>query len=287
MNQTPIGRHSPQAESRTPLFGGVPGLSLVQKLEMLEQLGSQDTLEQMLQQFAQWVGNMLPISSLSYSCQDLEIELLNTSGTVHELVLKLQDPKGLPVGQLKYGFRNKLTPYQQRVLMQLQNFIVVPLRLYLRLEKANLSTWTPELISPGHDSEFNKALSQAIHRNQRTNQGLCLMLIQLDGIANIDSDLTLSTIEQILTEFIELMLKTARRSDQLYQLSEDRFALLMSPASQESSINLSERIHNQLSHYPTLSRYHIRPIIGASIWSSGQDDETLYLQAEEGLNSLK
>ena len=92
-----------------------PPIANREKLELLESLMSQEKLADLLQTFAAWVANQLPVCRMAYHFMTRRVKLLDGMKRGHKQSFTLQDSQKQYLGQLDYELQDALDQQQRRV----------------------------------------------------------------------------------------------------------------------------------------------------------------------------
>ena len=84
-----------------------------------------------------------------------------------------------------------------------------------------------------------------------------------------------------------MLLRSVRRTDQVFRLGGDEFVLLLQPADEEAARRVTTRIDYHLQQHDDLLPLQVATSTGHARWQSGMDSETLYRLADEALYASK
>ena len=258
-----------------------------EKLELLENLMSQEKLADLLQTFAAWVGNHLPVCRLAYHYMTQRHKLIERSRKGVKQSFSLEDTQSQYLGQLEYELEDNISAHQQRLLQQLHQLLALPLRLQLKLESLALQSRMDHLTNIGNRAFFDESLQRAVDQNQRHPNGLTLLLLDLDHFKQINDTHGHPVGDQVLTDFAVVLTRCIRRTDLAFRLGGDEFALLLQPADSQAAMRVKSRIAFHLHTHPELLRWKVGSSVGFAQWQPGMSTADLYQAADSELYRQK
>ena len=260
-----------------------PSIANREKLELLESLMSQEKLADLLQTFAAWVANKLPVCRMAYHFMTRRVKLLDSMKRGHKQSFTLQDAQMQYLGQMDYELQENLDPQQQRKLQQLHQLLAQPLRLFLRMEQMDLQSRLDHLTGVGNRAFFDESLPRAIQQNQRNPDGLTLVLLDLDRFKQVNDTHGHPVGDKVLKEFADILTRSVRGTDLVFRLGGDEFALLLQPADEEAAPRVEARINYHLRNNKELQPLTVGCSLGFARWHKGMDATALYTLADQQL----
>ena len=260
-----------------------PPIANREKLELLESLMSQEKLADLLQTFAAWVANKLPVCRMAYHFMTRRVKLLDSMKRGHKQSFTLQDAQMQYLGQMDYELQENLDPQQQRKLQQLHQLLAQPLRLFLRMEQMDLQSRLDHLTGIGNRAFFDESLPRAIQQNQRNPDGLTLVLLDLDRFKQVNDTHGHPVGDKVLKEFADILTRSVRGTDLVFRLGGDEFALLLQPADEEAATRVEARINYHLRSNKELQPLSVGCSLGFARWHKGMDVNALYTLADQQL----
>lgn len=258
-------------------------VSSSEKLSLLEMLMSQDKLSEVLQSFAAWISKHLPICHLSYRWMEQKLEAFHSCHGDYEQTFPLRDQNMQLLGELTYELTEQLDTKQFRILQQLHQILIKPLRLFLRMEEMDQLCRMDHLSGIGNRAYFDEAIHIAIEQNIRNPTGLTLMLLDLDNFKQINDRYGHPVGDQVLQMFSTLLTKIIRGTDMAFRLGGDEFAILFQPADEFTATCVQRRLEDRLKNHLGLQEWNVASSIGFSKWHYGLNAKTLYFNADREL----
>ena len=268
-------------------FNSFHPVSATEKLSLLETLMSQEKLPDLLQSFATWISKHLPVCRMSYIWMEQRIDAFHqTQGKYHQS-FPLHDLKMQLLGEIDYELTERLSAHQHRMLQQLHQLLIKPLKLFLRMEEMDQMCRMDHLTGVGNRAYFDEAVDIAIEQNTRQPNGLTLMLFDLDNFKQINDCYGHPVGDAVLKMFADVLSKSVRGTDMVFRLGGDEFAILFQPADDQTVNCVTKRINNALSHHKGLTQWNTACSLGYMNWERGMSAKTLYLLSDQNLYKHK
>lgn len=277
----------PTLELGVTQFNSFNPVSTSERLSLLETLMSQEKLSDLLQSFAAWLSRHLPVCRMSYVWMEQRIEAFNQRHGNYRQSFPLHDLKMQLLGEIDYELSERLSAHQQRMLQQLHQILIKPLKLFLRMEEMDQMCRMDHLTGVGNRAYFDEAMDIAIEQNTRQPNGLTLMLLDLDKFKQINDCYGHPVGDAVLKMFADVMSKSVRGTDMVFRLGGDEFAILFQPADDQTATCVYDRIKTSLANHKGLSQWNTECSIGFMNWEKGMSSKTLYLLADQNLYKNK
>lgn len=258
-----------------------------EKLDLFEQLLSQETLVDLLDVFASWIEQYLPICRIHYVNQEQKVSVINRGHGVYKQHYSLRCTKAISLGKMTYSLSEKMTPIQHRLLLQANELLCIPLRMMLRMEELDKLARLDHLTAIGNRAYFDEELHLAIAQNNRQFKGLTLMLIDLDKFKQINDIHGHPIGDNVLRMFAALLRSVVRKSDKAFRLGGDEFALLLRPAGNNTADSVIKRLEINLAKQEELKSWDTAYSVGYVDWQIGMNAKELYQKADEQLYQNK
>jgi diguanylate cyclase len=258
-----------------------------EKLELFERLLSQETLVDLLDVFASWIDQYLPICRIHYVNQEQKISVINRGLGVYKQHYSLRCTKAISLGKMTYTLSEKMNSFQHRLLLQANELLCIPLRMMLKMEELDKQVRLDHLTNIGNRAYFDEALHLAIAQNNRLFKGLTLMLIDLDKFKQINDTHGHPIGDNVLKMFAALLSSVVRKSDKVFRLGGDEFALLLQPTGDHTADSVIKRLEINLGIHEELKSWDTAYSVGYVDWQKGMNDKELYQKADEQLYQNK
>ncbi|MEA2453328.1 MAG: hypothetical protein QOG04_2038 [Actinomycetota bacterium] len=138
---------------------------------------------------------------------------------------------------------------------------------------------------PGR-GEFDERLAQEVSRSDRSNAALSIMLIDLDGMGEINDKIGKDAGDELLQEIAFVLRAVFRRADGVYRYGGDEFAAILPETDIATSYLAAERCRHAVSKIECEGT-PLSISIGTAEFSSGRKPEELVAKAEIALFRAK
>ena len=128
-------------------------------------------------------------------------------------------------------------------------------------------------------SEFDERLAQEVSRSNRSQAPLSIMLIDIDGMKDINDKLGRDRADNLLQEIAFILRDVVRRADGIYRYGPDEFAALLPDTDIATSFLAAERCRRAVARVMCEGR-PVTVSIGMAEFSSGHKPEELVAKVE-------
>lgn len=159
-------------------------------------------------------------------------------------------------------------------------------RLKIEAELVQLATIDP-LTSIANRRKFNNALNAEINRDVRYQNGLTLIICDLDHFKNINDIHGHNIGDEVLIEFTELISENIRNSDIFARWGGEEFIILLPETHLETAVDTAEKLRKicEQHHYPYVG--NITASFGVTQLLKGDTDTTFINRADDALYKAK
>ena len=187
--------------------------------------------------------------------------------------------KGLEIGAVDYIAK----PVEKRELVARVGVAARTSARHKLLESRIVSDQQTGL--PGR-KEFDERLNQEVSRSDRSNAALSVMLIDVDGMSEINEKLGRELADELLENVASLLRGVFRRADGVYRYGGDEFSAILPDTDIATSYLAAERCRQAVSQV-TCEGKPVSISIGTAEFSSGRKAEELIAKAEIALFRAK
>lgn len=187
--------------------------------------------------------------------------------------------KGLEIGAVDYIAK----PVEKRELVARVGVAARTSARHKLLESRVVSDQQTGL--PGRN-EFDERLNQEVSRSDRSSAALSVMLIDVDGMSEINEKLGQDLADELLENVATLLRDVFRRADGVYRYGGDEFAAILPDTDIATSYLAAERCRQAVSKV-TCEGKPVSISIGTAEFSSGRKAEELIAKAEIALFRAK
>lgn len=187
--------------------------------------------------------------------------------------------KGLEIGAVDYIAK----PVEKRELVARVGVAARTSARHKLLESRIVSDQQTGL--PGRQ-EFDERLNQEVSRSDRSNAALSVMLIDVDGMSEINEKLGRELADELLENVATLLRDVFRRADGVYRYGGDEFSAILPDTDIATSYLAAERCRQAVSQV-TCEGKPVSISIGTAEFSSGRKAEEFIAKAEIALFRAK
>lgn len=132
-------------------------------------------------------------------------------------------------------------------------------------------------------SRFDQDLLLSISLNQRKNNGLILMIFDMDNFKQVNDRFGHLCGDKILCQFSYQLSEAIRMSDRCYRLGGDEFAAILAPATKGSAQHVNQRLKSLIANDPLLKFHNISSSAGCAFYRNGDDINSMFERADRGM----
>ena len=218
-------------------------------------------------------GQVLEQLSSSALTKDIPVIFLSALTGLDERV------KGLESGAVDYIAK----PVEKRELVARVGVAARTSARHRELESRVVSDKATGL--PGR-AEFDERLTQEVSRSDRSNAPLSIMLVDVDGMADINEKLGADLADELLQEIASILRGVFRRADGVYRYGGDEFSAILPDTDIATSYLAAERCRQAVAKV-MCEGSPVSISIGTAEFSTGRKPEELIAKAEIALFRAK
>ena len=121
------------------------------------------------------------------------------------------------------------------------------LKLQQREAQITAMSLTDQLTGTGNRRRLEQALSQEINRTERTQEGFCVIMADLDHFKRINDKHGHETGDKVLAAFGDLLRRQVRPMDIVTRFGGEEFVVLLPSTRLEQAVTVAERIRTALA----------------------------------------
>ncbi|MEW6982655.1 GGDEF domain-containing protein [Colwelliaceae bacterium 6471] len=141
---------------------------------------------------------------------------------------------------------------------------------------------------------FNEAINEIVMRQNRNFTSQSLILLDIDEFKAINDEWGHDIGDEVLINLTKAILKKLRKTDRLFRIGGEEFAILPYETNQEMSANIAENIRIAIEQSQLLTNKTVTISLGIATYQSGESypqwfkraDRALYEAKEKGKNIL-
>jgi diguanylate cyclase (GGDEF)-like protein len=191
------------------------------------------------------------------------------------------------IGTLSYGINSPINLTNYRVLEQLHQCFLHPLKNAITYFTAMQLAMQDALTGLGNRRYFDEQLKRAMHNANRHHSLVGLVLGDLNKFKSINDNFGHNTGDQALKEFASILRHCIRESDSLFRFGGDEFAIIVENANENALTLIEQRVNLALANNALLSKYQLGCSLGSTLMTSSDNKESFFERADEMLYRSK
>jgi len=290
MEIMPNNKHE-QFETNHPMFAVFSNEALLnteEKLFCLEALRSDLDLKEMMTSFASLVAKFVRPLTIRFQSAHGFFSLSQTKNNHFSKSFNLQAEGNIPrLGTITYQSDKPLTVNEDKLLTELHKLLLPNLKHALKFSELNSMVYKDHLTNIGNRAYYEATIHNAVEQNNRTHQGLSLILLDIDNFKPINDTCGHLKGDEVLKAFAQVLTKSVRTSDMIFRIGGDEFAIILVPAESSSIIKVHQRLLQEIKNNIILSEVNFCASIGSSQWEIGMSATQLFEKADQRLYQNK
>ncbi|WP_019613171.1 GGDEF domain-containing protein [Psychromonas ossibalaenae] len=191
------------------------------------------------------------------------------------------------IGSITYQSDKPLSVQENKLLTELHNLLIPSLKHALKFSELNSMVLKDHLTNIGNRAYYDECLNRAIEQSSRNQQGLSLMVLDINSFKLINDTYGHLQGDKVLQAFAGLLTKSVRTSDMVFRLGGDEFAVILQPGEQCSVNKVISRLSHEIAGNSFLTELQFSTSIGFSHWEMGKSINELFYQADQKLYQNK
>lgn len=261
-------------------------LAADRQLMILQKLQGHLEIATLLEAFTQQLEKQIDITQLVWEYQDMSHIIKRKRSSLYQqtFLLKLANS---PLGVLQYDTPYKLDEDEINLIHAYHHLFLGPLNNAIEYYRVRHLALLDNLTGHNNLSRFKQDLHQLIALADRKNNGLILMIFNLDHFKNVNEIHGCLKGDQILRQFSYLLGKVIRSSDRCYRLNDDEFATILIPANKKSAQLINKRLKSLINQDPLLALHRIKSSVGCAVYRQGDKVASMFERAYQYMQKNK
>ncbi len=253
---------------------------------LLEQLQTTLELDKILTIFSMEAAKFVDFSGLYFKNQSLSKTLRGSRKAKQErqFELKIHDEF---IGVLTYAVNTPISITNYKVLEQLHQYLVYPLKNALQYHHAMQLAMQDSLTGLGNRRYFDEQLKRALHNANRHHSQIGLLLGDLNKFKAINDTHGHDIGDQVLQQFAQALRTCVRDSDSIFRFGGDEFAILVENASEYALDIIESRILKAIDNNALLTKYQVTCSLGKTFMNRADNESSLFKRADQALYRQK
>jgi len=260
--------------------------SFIPGLVLLERLQTTLNVEKLLNIFSKEAEKQVDFSGLYFKNQDFStcIKGSRTAKVERSFELKIGNEF---IGTLTYSVNKPISLSKYKILNQLHQHLLYPLRNALNFEMTSKLAMQDGLTGLGNRRYFDEQLTRAIHHANRQQTRVGLILGDLNKFKAVNDTYGHQVGDLVLKHVASAMIASIRDSDSVFRFGGDEFAIIVENASDNSLHIIEDRINTAIDNDPLLSKYKLTCSLGCTFMNRADNEASVFERADQALYKQK
>jgi len=260
--------------------------SFIPGLVLLERLQTTLNVDELLNIFSKEAEKLVAFSGLYFKNQDVStcIKGSRTAKVERTFELKINNEF---IGVLTYCVKKPISLSKYKILNQLHQHLLYPLRNALNYQMASKLAMQDGLTDLGNRRYFDKQLTRAIHHANRQQSRVGLILGDLNKFKAINDTYGHQVGDLVLKHVATAMIASIRDSDSVFRFGGDEFAIIVENASDNSLDIIENRINIAIDNDALLAKYQLTCSLGCTFMNRADNETTVFERADQALYKQK
>lgn len=253
-----------------------------QVLALMTKLQTTLDIDELINIFAIEATRYVDFSGLYFKSQSLNKVLSGSRKAKKESRFELKTDDDF-IGTLSYGINSPISLTNYKVLEQLHQCLLYPLKNAIAYHAAMELAMQDALTGLGNRRYFDEQLKRAMHNANRHHSLVGLVLGDLNKFKVINDTFGHVTGDLVLQEFANILRLCIRDSDSLFRFGGDEFAIIVENANETALAIIESRINLALTSNVLLRKYKLGCSIGSTFMNRADNEISLFERADETL----
>lgn len=186
-----------------------------------------------------------------------------------------------------YYFTRSVTRGERKLLEQLHTLFTLQLAQAIAFNQLKLMATKDTLTGLGNRNGFNEACNRLLSRAIRYDDLFALLIIDLDNFKQVNDTLGHKEGDKVLECVAQEIRNTLRGEDAAFRFGGDEFCCLLDCVDQQCIDQVAARLQRRISGNPYLLGLNISCSIGGTVYSKGDDTNSMFDRADKALYQVK
>lgn len=247
------------------------------------------SVEEIIAQFSQEIGEDIHHDNLCYINEKLDINIIFGDSARHSLTYELSINEQ-PLGLISLTRNEKFTDGEIEHLEHLICALHYPLRNAVMYTTAVNSAHKDPLTGVGNRAAMNTALHREIELASRHNRSLGIILLDVDHFKSINDTYGHAAGDCCLQSLVQCAEKSVRISDMLFRYGGEEFVIFLPETDESGVLRLAKRLRRRVERLETVYQQQLIRMtvsLGVTTLRESDDDKTLFTRVDEALYQAK
>lgn len=244
---------------------------------------------QLLRLFDEQIRPLLAHSGLQFTHSGNKFEFRLGNNRHHKCNYQLEIDQEY-LGQLTFSRAYRFSDNEIRLLEDLLCKLIYPLRNSLQYARALDAALTDTLTQLPNRQAYKNTIEREIDLAHRLRLPLSLLVLDIDYFKSINDSFGHQVGDETLCRVADTLHASLRRSDALFRIGGEEFAIVLSHSHHEAALLAAERLRTaiyELNQSNTDQKFPVSISIGLAELCVGESADSLFLKADEALYQAK
>ncbi|MBL4910678.1 MAG: GGDEF domain-containing protein [Alteromonadaceae bacterium] len=260
--------------------------SFIPGLVLLERLQTTLDVEKLLIIFAKEAEKLVDFSGLYFKSQNFSACIKGSRTAKVERTFELKIDNEF-IGVLTYSVKKPISISKYKILNQLHQHLLYPLRNALNYQLATKLAMQDALTGLGNRRYFDKQLTRAIHQANRHQTQVGLILGDLNKFKAVNDNHGHQVGDLVLQHVAKAMLASVRDCDSVFRFGGDEFAIIVENASDNSLKIIENRVNIAINNDALLAKYQLTCSLGCTFMNRADNEKSIFERADQALYRQK
>lgn len=244
---------------------------------------------QLLRLFDEQIKPLLAHSGLQFTHPDNKFEFRLGSKRHHKCNYQLEIDREY-LGQITLSRAYRFSDSEIHLVEDLLCKLVYPLRNSLQYARALDAALTDTLTQLPNRQAYKNTIEREVDLAHRLRLPLSLLILDIDCFKKINDSFGHQVGDETLCRVADALFSSLRRSDALFRIGGEEFAVVLSHSHHEAALLAAERLRlaiSDLNQFNIEQQFPLTISIGLAELCVGESAESLFLKADEALYQAK
>ncbi|MER2491183.1 GGDEF domain-containing protein [Catenovulum sediminis] len=252
---------------------------------LAERLHASLDLNRILQTFTDEAAKYIQISGLRFQAEATTVETERFVEGIYEHITELRF-NNTTLGYLTYSTYREFEPQDIRMLHNMQSKLVMPIYNGIQFYILQQQAVKDHLTQLGNRAGFDEQFELAIERCIREDQGMTLLVLDLDDFKRANDSFGHEIGDQVLQKFAQILRQSIRKTDLAFRFGGDEFAIILNTADEPVAKRVASRIQTLVAQNPLMQQTSVSCSIGCASWQN-ETQKQLFRRADHALYDAK
>jgi diguanylate cyclase (GGDEF)-like protein len=259
------------------------------RLDLINALQSTLELQEQLNIFHRWLGQLVAVDGLKYLNPQHQIELILGAETLHHCHYRLSTEQE-SLGEIEFTRRQRFSEEELSQIETSLTALLYPVRNALRYHVAVQTALRDPLTGAGNRIALDNALHRECQLAERYAQSVSLLVLDIDHFKAINDSHGHSVGDQVLQQVADCIRTVTRETDMTFRYGGEEFVVVLSKTDLPGAALIAERVRHSIAQQTFATQagnIHLTVSLGASSLGVKENIKNLFDRADQALYQAK